>query len=73
MCTNFCEQCGDCLECYAEDVCTDLLPHSLRRDLLDTSQYQMLKSFARQRALSMLICEDIKNDEGVINSVDGLE
>lgn len=20
-CTKFCEQCGDCLECYAEGIC----------------------------------------------------
>lgn len=28
-CTNFCEHCGDCLDCYAEDVCFDNgVPHS---------------------------------------------
>lgn len=29
QCNRYCEQCGDCLDCYAEDVCEGTgKPHS---------------------------------------------
>jgi hypothetical protein len=29
---DFCDRCGDCLECYGDDPCTDGKPHGWEED-----------------------------------------